>query len=109
MSKSSSYPIDRIFAFKFSRSPYFDNHLSENIHTCTIDTLQGLLSFDVCLFTIKYVATVQYLSISFLYIHALRLSHFSQLKRLQSSYAVMRQLLLGFHISKPVFWVSNDV
>ena len=26
-------------ALKFSRSPYFDNHLSESIHTCTIDTL----------------------------------------------------------------------
>ena len=24
---------------KFSRSPYFDNHLSESIHTCTIETL----------------------------------------------------------------------
>ena len=27
------------FSFKFSRSPYFDSHLSESIHTCTIDTL----------------------------------------------------------------------
>ena len=25
-------------AFKFSRSPYLDNHSSESIHTCTIDT-----------------------------------------------------------------------
>ena len=24
---------------KFARSPYLDNHLSESIHTCTIDTL----------------------------------------------------------------------
>ena len=36
--------------------------------------------FDVCLLTIKYVSTVQYLSISFQYIHNLSLSHFSQLK-----------------------------
>ena len=34
----------------------------------------------VCLLTIKYVLTAQYLSISFLCIHNLRLSHFSQLK-----------------------------
>ena len=39
--KSSTYPKDRIFAFKFSRSPYFDNHLSESILTCTMDTLYG--------------------------------------------------------------------
>ena len=35
--KSSIYPKDRIFAF--SISPYFDNHMSEIIHACTIDTL----------------------------------------------------------------------
>ena len=34
----------------------------------------------VCLLTIKHVSTVQYLSISFPYIHNLRFSHFSQLK-----------------------------
>ena len=25
-----------IFALKFSRSPYFDNHLSASIHTCKL-------------------------------------------------------------------------
>ena len=35
----------------------------------------------VCFLTIKYVSTVQYLSISFLYIRDLRLSHFSQSKK----------------------------
>ena len=37
--KSSTYPKGRIFALKFSRSPCFDNRLSESIHTCTISTL----------------------------------------------------------------------
>ena len=34
-----------MFALKFSRSPYLDNHLSEGIHTWTICTLRGWLSF----------------------------------------------------------------
>ena len=37
--KSSTYLKDWNSALKFSRSPYFDNHVSESIHTCTIDTL----------------------------------------------------------------------
>ena len=51
-----------------------------------------MLLCHVYLLNIKYVSTVKCLSISFLYIHNLRLSHFS-IKRLQSSYAVMRRLL----------------
>ena len=39
MPKSSTYPKDRIFALKVSKSPYFDNHVSESIYTCTMDTL----------------------------------------------------------------------
>ena len=34
-----------MFALKFSRSPYLYNHLSEGIHTWTICTLCGWLSF----------------------------------------------------------------
>ena len=34
-----------LFALKFSRGPYFDNHLSEGVHTWTISTLLGWLSF----------------------------------------------------------------
>ena len=30
---------DKIFDFKFSKSPYFVNHLSECNSTCTIDTM----------------------------------------------------------------------
>ena len=32
-------PVRITLALKFSRSPYLDNHLSESIHTWTIDTL----------------------------------------------------------------------
>ena len=32
-------PVRVTLALKFSRSPYLDNHLSESIHTWTIDTL----------------------------------------------------------------------
>ena len=38
-SKSRTYPIDNTFVLKFSGSPYFDNHFSENYDTYTIDTL----------------------------------------------------------------------
>ena len=33
-------------ALKFSRSPDLDNHLSESIHTCTIDTLYHSTTSD---------------------------------------------------------------
>ena len=33
------YPKDRIFALKFSKSPYYDNHCSESFQTCTIESV----------------------------------------------------------------------
>ena len=86
---------------------FLEAYILTTIHTWTVDTLQGWFSFHdiesqglclvagkqvklwyiypyiymylyVCL-TIKHVSTVQYLSIRFLYIHNLRLSHSSQL------------------------------
>ena len=67
------------------------------------------------LLTIKYVSTVQYLSISFLYIHNLRLSHFSQLKgyscaklSCDSSYFSGIALTLN-SIIEPVHEISNNV
>ena len=48
---------------------------------CSIFSILQITFLRCTLLTIKYISTVQYLSISFLYIHNLRLSHFSQLKR----------------------------
>ena len=55
-----------------------------------------LLLCHVCLLTLKYVSTVQYLSLSFLYIHNLKVVTLLSIKRLQSSYTVMRQLFLTY-------------
>ena len=43
--RSRSFSRSRSTLLKFSRSLYLDNQLSESIHTWTIGTLKGLLSF----------------------------------------------------------------
>ena len=61
---------------------YITNNFPQNVsyaRPIPLETFVTLLC-HVCLLTMKYISTVQYLSLSFPYIHNLWLSHFSQLK-----------------------------